>query len=97
MRSLTRSLCLSVCVFSGIESDWGRYGLGFDYAQECNTFKGMCTCRSRKESNLTVGTIQRKIVNRVNDTILRLYKCILRLQLEYYMQVIIAIYRTWKD
>jgi len=29
------------------------------------------------EANLTVGTIRRKIVNRVKDTILRLYKCII--------------------
>ena len=50
-----------------------------------------------KEATLSVYRIRRKIVNRVNDTILRLYKCILRPQLEYYMQVIIAIYRTWKD
>jgi len=40
---------------------------------------------SRKEAYLTVG-IQKKIVNRVNDTTLRLYKCIVRPQLEYYIK-----------
>jgi len=36
-------------------------------------------------------------VNRVKDIMLRLYKCIVWPQLEYYVQVVIAINRTWKN
>ena len=36
--------------------------------------------------NSTVGTIRRKIVNSVKDTILRLFKFIIRPRLEYYIQ-----------
>src|SRR6218665_4045720 len=47
---------------------------------------------AEKEANSTVGTIRRKIVNSVKDTLrlLRLYKCNVRPQLEYYTQVIQA-------
>lgn len=40
---------------------------------------------AEQEVNLTVGTMRRKklIVKRANDTILRLYECIVILQLEY--------------
>jgi len=52
---------------------------------------------AEKEANLIVGTIRRRIVNKVNETILRLYKCSLRRLLEYYIQIIIAINRTWTN
>ena len=45
---------------------------------------------AEKEANLTVGSIQRRIVNFVKDTVLRLYKCIVR----YYIQVFISRNRT---
>jgi len=38
-----------------------------------------------KEANSAVGTIRRKIVISVKDTILMFYKCIVRPQLEYYI------------
>jgi len=74
------SVC--VCVFSRVESDWRRNGLGFDYAQECKSFKAVCW--SRKKANSTVGKIKIKIINRIKDTILRLCKCIVWRQLKYY-------------
>jgi len=52
---------------------------------------------AEKEANLTVGSIQRRIVNLVKDTVLRLYKCIVRPELEYYIQVFISRNRTWKS
>src|SRR6218665_1239762 len=41
---------------------------------------------AEREANSTVGTIRRKIVNRVNDTIMMLYKCIGHI-LEYCIHV----------
>ena len=52
---------------------------------------------AEKEANLTVGSILRRIVNLVKDTVLRLYKCIVRPELEYYIQVFISRNRTWKS
>ena len=45
---------------------------------------------AQKGNNSAVGTIRCKIVKRVKDAIPRLYKCIVRPQLEYYIQVVIA-------
>src|SRR6218665_728401 len=41
--------------------------------------------------------IRRKMVNKVKDKILRFYKSFVRLQLEYYIQVVIARNMTWKN
>src|SRR6218665_959830 len=42
---------------------------------------------AEREANSTVGTIRRKIINRVKDTIMMLYKCIGHI-LEYYIQAL---------
>jgi len=58
-----------------------------------------CThAEAEKDANLTVGTIQNRIVNLVKNTILRLYKCIVKPELEYYIhvQVVTSRNRTWK-
>ena len=55
---------------------------------------------TEQEANSTVGKIRRKIVNRVKDTIVRirrLYKPIVRPQLKYYIQVVIARNRTRRN
>jgi len=97
MRSRTRSVCLPMCVVSGIESDRGRTWLWCDYAQEDKHWR-QCV-EAEMEANSTVSTIRRKVVNRANDSILMLHKCIVRPQLEYYIQVVIVInpVRTWKN
>ena len=51
----------------------------------------------KKRLMSTLSKIKKKIVNRITDTILRLHKCIARLQLEYYIQVAIARNRTWRN
>src|SRR6218665_3030276 len=51
---------------------------------------------AEEKDNSTVGSIRRKIVSKFKDTILWFYKCIVRLQLKYYIQVVIARNLTWK-
>src|SRR6218665_1643082 len=56
-----------------------------DYAQECKPSR-QCAEASKK-ANSTLSMIRRTIVTRDKDTILRLYKTLVRPQLEYYIQV----------
>src|SRR6218665_1609121 len=65
------------------------------YAQERKTFKAMSRTSKRGHFNCLYN-------NKENDkpsqgyNILKLYKCIVGLQLKYYIQVVIARNRTWK-
>jgi len=53
-------------------------------------------------ANEAISTVHRPYNNKENDkpsqgyNILKLYKCIVGLQLEYYIQIVIARSRTWK-
>jgi len=47
-----------------------------------------------KEANLTVGTEENSKQSQWYNTEVQMYKCIIRPQLEYYIQVVIARNRT---
>src|SRR6218665_146166 len=83
MRSLTRSLCPSVCVFLAYKVIKEEMDVGANPLRQSANPSRQCL-EAEKEANSTVGTIRIKTVNRVKNTILRLCKCIVWPQLEYY-------------
>src|SRR6218665_3063705 len=65
------------------------------YAQECKTFKAMCRSSKRGYFNCLYNNKENDKPSQGYD-ILKLYKCIVGLQLKYYIQIVIARNRTWK-
>ena len=95
MRSL--SLCVCFCVFFLVlkvtEEEMDLCAIMHKSAEPSSN---LLIVEAEMEVNSTVGTLRRKIVNRVKDTISMLYKCIGYI-LEYYIQAVITINRTWKN